>query len=358
VERLVGFFVSLATVLLLAGFCYYLYHTAKRKGWLVTKVPYYTLMSTATGLKVGDPIRLMGFDAGEITRIEPMPPDNYYNVYIAFVIKEPYFGYIWTDSEVRVGSADLLGNRFLEVTKGGTSGATNYHASYQWDAKGELVMWIDPEPERGVAGKKFVTVRSLRQVEKPFKGYLLIAYESEGLSEQLNQVIRQVENALPNVLRLTNQVTLALSNIERMASNADLTVTQVQPILTNLAVISEQLREPQGSLGKWLLPPHLDQQIQTTLSSANATLQTADTNLSVLAANLNRSLENLAQITGNLNAQVQANSMILSDLSSLVLGVDELIQGLQRHWLLKGAFRPSPTTPPRDLTQPTVGGQP
>src|SRR5205814_1474165 len=68
-ERAVGIFVGLAAVLLLSGFFYYLYHTAVRKGWFLTKVTYFTFVDNATGLKVGDPVKLMGFDAGEITKI-------------------------------------------------------------------------------------------------------------------------------------------------------------------------------------------------------------------------------------------------------------------------------------------------
>ena len=36
-ERAVGIFVILATLLLLAGFSYYVYHTAERKGWFLNK---------------------------------------------------------------------------------------------------------------------------------------------------------------------------------------------------------------------------------------------------------------------------------------------------------------------------------
>jgi len=39
-ERMVGWFVFLATVLLLFGFGYYIYHTAERKGWFVIKAPF------------------------------------------------------------------------------------------------------------------------------------------------------------------------------------------------------------------------------------------------------------------------------------------------------------------------------
>src|SRR5687768_15507989 len=130
VERVVGWFVILATALLLTGFGYYVHHVAKRKGWFLAKVPYFTYVRNAETLHVGDPVRLMGFDVGEITEIEPEAAQNAwartnnYNVVIQFRIKAPYYGYILSDSKVKVASADLLGKRVLEVTRGITGVVT------------------------------------------------------------------------------------------------------------------------------------------------------------------------------------------------------------------------------------------
>lgn len=122
VERAVGLFVLLATLLLATGFVSYIYHTAKRKGWLVTKVAYCTSLYSAAGLTVGDPVKLMGFDVGEITLIDTERPEGVYNIYVEFSVREPYFGYLWTaGSKVRVSPTDFLGKRVIEVTKG-----TNY----------------------------------------------------------------------------------------------------------------------------------------------------------------------------------------------------------------------------------------
>ena len=126
VEHVVGLFVGLATLLLAAGFVYYVYHTAQRKGWFLTKAPYFTFVDSAAGLKVGDPVKLMGFDVGKITRIDAQAPGEYFNVYVEFELRDPYYGYIWTDgSRAKITPADFLGKRSLEVTKG-TNGVPSY----------------------------------------------------------------------------------------------------------------------------------------------------------------------------------------------------------------------------------------
>jgi hypothetical protein len=59
VEKKVGWFVTLAAVILLAGFAYYLYATAKTRGWFVTKLNYATGLDSAAALAVGDAVTLM-----------------------------------------------------------------------------------------------------------------------------------------------------------------------------------------------------------------------------------------------------------------------------------------------------------
>ena len=66
-ERAVGWFVFLATALLLFGFGYYIYHTAERKGWFVIKAQFHIYVQSSPGLNVGDPVYMMGFPVGQIT---------------------------------------------------------------------------------------------------------------------------------------------------------------------------------------------------------------------------------------------------------------------------------------------------
>src|SRR5215831_17231139 len=116
-ERAVGWFVLLATLLLMFGFVFYIYKTAERKGWFTPKFKYQTGLNDASGLKVGDPVKLMGFNVGQITAVIPNAPEEFYGVTIRFDVLKPHYGYIWDDSKVVVIS-DLLGNRFLQITKG------------------------------------------------------------------------------------------------------------------------------------------------------------------------------------------------------------------------------------------------
>ncbi|MSR65193.1 MAG: MCE family protein [Verrucomicrobiae bacterium] len=321
VEKVVGLFVAVATLLLLAGFAYYIYHTADRKGWFVEKCPYFTYVQSADGLNVADPIELMGFSVGKITTIEAQPPGSYYHVFVGFEVRKPYYGYIWSNSKVRIAAAGFLGQRQLEVTTGTEGDPTAY------EKNGRVVEIL-------YGGKRV-------PLAKGSKGVFILPDEQPALTERAEKLVAQVEQALPSILSLTNRLNAVLDNTAQLTSNANHLVVGAQPIVTNLAEITTNLRNPKGSLGEWIIPTNMQSQLGATFGNVNTNL-----------LSLNATLLNLASITSNLNTQVQGSDQILGELSHLVIEADDLIQGLKRHWLLKGAFPQSGTNAPQPLLEP------
>lgn len=386
-ERAVGWFVLIAAALLLAGFGYYLHNTAARKGWFTQKINYQTSLNNAAGLKEGDPVKLMGFPVGEITKITPNKPDDYFGISIDFTVKKErvnnYPGYIWDDSKVKVNS-DLLGNRFLEITKG-HSGVptiledtnrvalqmlrwkeiktareeqtkqlraefpdleTTNHAAFEWQVKDRLEQLTKSENSR------FYT--NLQQA------YWITPLESPAVNERLEQLVNQVELALPNILNITNKINAVLDNSAALASNLNLVAVKAQPAVSNFALLAGELRGP-GALGEWALGTNSQQNLDAALANANLLLAHTDTNLVALLESFGDSLNNLAGITSNLHAQVNANTNILSSISQTVLDADDFVQGLKRHWFLRSAFKKkseedTDAKPVPRVTSPRNGG--
>ncbi|MEI6082746.1 MAG: MlaD family protein [Verrucomicrobiota bacterium] len=316
-QRVVGVFVVVALLLLLAGFGYYLYHLSERRGWRVPRCPYFTFVQTADGLEVGAPVKLMGFDVGAITVIEAEPPGAYYNVFVGVEIKRPYYGYILSDSKIKVVNVGLMG-RQLEVTKGLTGVPT--------------VTDRLNRPHEVLVNSQMVALTLAP------KGVFLQPDESAGVTERAEKLLNQVEGALPNILALTNRLNVVLDNANILVTNSatlmaslDRTTAQLAPVLSNATLITGNLTNPTGSLGDWLITTNLSAQINELVFGLNATLL------------------NLASITGNLNSQVQSNDQILTGISTLVVDTDNLVQGLKKHWLLRGAF-PATNAPAKKST--------
>ena len=410
-ERAVGWFVFVATALLLSGFGYYIYHTAERKGWFKIKAPFHVFVQSSAGLNVGDPVYMMGFAVGTITEVVPQQPYDPHNVQVKFQILEPYFRYIWRDgSYVKVNAADFLGKRLLEITRGTNGPAIVVTQPGVWKTIPELEQLVATQTNRwqlyqdvpdGDSNTVFgaytmLTQSNLERIaelkpptnsvfvydNKPTfnrivaswnnraRRYInftpnrdtawLRAVETPPISDQLQAVVLQVQTAVPNILALTNKLAAVLDNAATATSNLNVTLVEARPMITNFALVSAQLREPGGPL-VWALGTNGNEQLQGSLTNANALLGHTDTNLNTLLGhtdtNLTALLINLADITSNLNAQVQANSNILGSISKIVVDTDNLVQGLKRHWLLRSAFKQEnaaakTNAPPPDLRPP------
>jgi len=405
-ERAVGWFVFLATMLLLVGFGYYIYHAAERKGWFKIKAPFFTYVQSSAGLNRGDPVMMMGFQVGEITKITPMPPRDRHNVKLDFDVQDNYFRYLWTDgSYVKINAAGFLDKRQVEVTRG-TNGyaivvtqpvsihtldearslATAAPGHWQlaqdiFDTNSNLLFHayarleqVFSETNASLLATANLESNSIyiydntvnrNQIVASWDGRVrrykifapgddtawLRAVETPPVSDQLQAMVGQVQAALPAILALTNKLTAVLENAANATSNLNVTIVGAQPLITNFTAISGELRGP-GALGAWVLGTNAPFQLEQALTNANTLLVNVDTNLNHLTDQIGQTLDNLASITSNLNVQVQANSNLLWGISKTVTDSDTFIQGLKHHWLLRSAFKAKATNAPPVKTQP------
>jgi ABC-type transporter Mla subunit MlaD len=356
-ERAVGWFVMVATGLLLFGFGYYIYKTAERKGWFKPKFEYQTSLNDGSGLKIGDPVKIMGAVAGEITDIVPNEPDAFYGITVKFTIIKPHYGYIWTDSKVSV-SSDLLGNRVLQISKG-TAGiptifedkTKNPVAMLNWksarDERDKLLTEIskgNPDLERTNHSlfnwtiktdlEKLATANSNAFYTNLTASYWIDPDEAPSLQDRLQKVVDTVEAGLPNILNLTNQLAGTLTSATTLTSNLNTVAINVQPAISNVTTLLSELNRP-GALGDWLLPTNVNQKLDSVMGNADTVVVTLNTNL----LTLNQTLMHLADLSSNLNHQVQMNTNIISNISETIVDADNLVEGLKHHWLLRSAFK-------------------
>ena len=395
-ERAVGWFVFLASLLLLSGFGYYLYHTADRKGWFMIKAPFHIYVESSAGLNVGDPVYMMGFSVGTITKVVPQPPRSTNNVRVDFEVVEPYFRHLWTDGSIaRINGADFLGKRQLEVTRAVSGYAlvvtqpvtefTNLDMLHQkmiaapdhwqlsqdvFDAQSNLIFHaydlltesnfqaiaaLQPASLYAYDNHERDAHRVVASWDTRFHRYKIFrpghdsawlrTVETAPMSDQLQDMLSQVKSALPGIFALTNKIGTLLDHAANATSNLNSTIVATQPLVTNFTLISSELRDPGGPL-LWALGNNGNGQIQSALTNVNALLVNTDTNLNNLVAGIGLTLDNLAGITSNLNVQVQSNPNMLWSIAKTVTDADDMIQGLKRHWLLRSAFKVKATNAP------------
>lgn len=391
-EKAVGWFVFIAAALLIFGFGYYVYHTAERKGWFVAKAQFKTYLQSSAGLKVGDNVYMMGFPVGTITRVHPLGPREKHNVEVNFEIRDNFFRYIWSEGSYVKVNAGFLGTSQLEITRATNGFAlavtqpvfrktleelrtlvaveTNHWqlSQYVYDGQSNVV-FIPYQPYEGLTLSNLDLLATLNLESNAVYAYNnrlnrkhvvavwreelqrydsydhrkdppveLPAAEAVPVAERVDRIVSQVENALPGILALTNKIAAILDNSVKATSNLNTTLVTAntalvaaQPAVTNFAFISDQLRAPGGPL-LWALGTNGNDQLQGALTNVNSLLANTDTNLNTL-------LIHLSEITGELSTQVRANTNLVGGIYQTIVNVDDMVQGLKRHWLLRSAFK-------------------
>lgn len=355
VERLAGLFVLFSGLLMLAGFAYYLVHTGKRRGWFVHKIPYYCYVADSTGLKAGDPVRMLGREVGRITKVEACAPsawfiENNYNIFIKFDIWEPFFGYIWTDSRVKLVSADFFGPRYVEVTRGKDElvSATVIENKDHFE---DSLLINDKFPDNGDATNRI-------KLSGAGEGVWLKLDKTPSLAQRGEEIVVTVATALPV---LTNQLMRVLAGTDLALSNANVSLAALPLTVTNLQQLTGRMGTEEGIIGRMLLTTNLQAQVGTTLSgmetmltNTTALIRTSEAQLQDLTRRIAMTLDNVAMVTSNLSAQVNANSLMLGEVSSLVVNADDMVQGLKRHWLLRSAFGGVTNAPLESVVLPSL----
>jgi len=347
----------LTFALMLGTFIYFLRHTAKERGWFLTTFPYYTYVSDATGLKIGTPVTMMGFNIGQITKVDQMSMDswyltNRYNVFIGFKVREPYDGYIWTDSRVKIGAGDFLGGRSLEVTRGDQGMVTVQQVN------GEDQLLAD-----GFLYDSSITNRDYFPLDKAKNGFWLSAEEAAPLQQRLTDIANAVNNALPAVFGLTNQIAVALANLTNVTAQLGGTMPKIDGAVEDLRGIMADVRPAlltPGGLGTLLVPTNLNTELTLTLSNLNP----GSGPIALTLSNLNARMADVGVALSNVNLQLSANTNLLADANQLTRDVGSLATTLEtlfkRHWLFRSAYKTNrtaesrspaerPVNPPRDL---------
>jgi ABC-type transporter Mla subunit MlaD len=340
VEKLVGLFLFVAVACVGVGLYFYVRHVLKSRGYGLKKIPYYTYVADSTGLQKNTPVKMMGFTVGEVTEVD-RGPDMYWmvqsnlNVVVKFIVREPYFDYIWTDSKVKVGAGDFLGTRAIEVTRGRDYQLTvgNWRSLDPWVANDE---WSTESYLNNSVPLTYV------RLSQRTNGFFLLADEQPPLPVKLAQIAERVDSALPGVLAMTNKLDAALGSLVSLTAQLDKampTVTNAVGKFDGLIGDIRPLTQKTGGIGELLFPTTLIADVHQTLSNVNERFSQVGPALS----NLNRLVDQLSATMTNINTQLERDTNLVADVGRLANEATELADTantlLRRHWLFRSAYK-------------------
>jgi phospholipid/cholesterol/gamma-HCH transport system substrate-binding protein len=228
VELRVGVFVLAGLTLLGIGII-----SLTGAGGLQPKYSLKTYLPEVDGIVAGAPVRLEGFDIGEVQEvaITPNPPDKMHNIELRMRIGRKFQNYVRTDSTASLETEGLLGNRFVTIS-------------------------------RGLAGTPLQNGAMVTGTQKTSMDQVM--EKSETLMDSLGTLSHDLQQVVENVK--AGQGTIGkLIQDPQLYDRLNATAASAQELVAGV-------REGQGTLGKLVANDELYQKVDQTMGNANAIL--------------------------------------------------------------------------------------
>lgn len=267
-EKKVGLF-FIVSLIILGG----LLEVGEKWNPFEKQLRYRTYLSNVTGLKLGDPVRLVGVDVGRIKEINVKNE----NVELVFDVKPGT--QIRTDSVASLRLTNLLGGQFLSISLG--------------SQKSPLL-----EPGGTVYGKDSanidVIVENVGELTKDAKTLI------NNLNRNQDEVLKKVsailddnranlQQSVANFRSITEKFDRGEGSLALLLNDKAL-YANANDAAQNLKNISAKIDKGEGTVGKLINDPTLYNDAQTTLAS-----------LKVGIADMNASMKDFKEIAGKIN---------------------------------------------------------
>lgn len=340
-ELRVGLFVLVGLSVLAAGIFY-----VTGAGAIGPKYRLKTFLPEASLLSGGAPVRLDGVEVGNVEsiRLAPRSPslarDKNRNVEVILRVSKSYQNDILTDSVASLVTEGLLGNRYVEITRG----FTGVPLKDNDELKGteEKAMKEVVQRSADVLGNLQALSESIQELVdgvKQGKGSLGKLLTDEQAYRHLNDILAKGDIIVANVQ--AGQGTLGkLVATDEMYNKVDKGLDNVNLILTDV-------RAQKGTLGKLIYDPSLYDQTKQAMTNGNAMIgdiRAGKGTLGKLATDdslfteLKKSSENIANATAKLNDNTTTAGKLFSD-PKLYDNLTGLTGDMR---LLLGEFRQNP----------------
>jgi phospholipid/cholesterol/gamma-HCH transport system substrate-binding protein len=297
-----------------------------------------TYMQDSAAMSVSSPVRLNGILVGEISKIEftgSREPGKV--VEIQMRIKRSYLKQIPEDSEAGVSAANLLGDKFINITKGRSSRAIRDGGTLRAEAVQDIPELMARAGDLlGALQVSLRRVDSLLEDVEEGRGNVGKLLKDEALYDRVNATIEETRRAIHTLN--TNQGTLG------RLLNEDALYQDVRQPIRRLDNLLAALERGEGSAGKLLKEDALYDdarkalgEIRTLLADVNAGKGTAGKllkdealhrQITQLLARVDSSLEKINTGQGTLG-QLMVNPQLYESLHGSTREMQNLLKDIR-----------------------------
>jgi phospholipid/cholesterol/gamma-HCH transport system substrate-binding protein len=333
-ELRVGLFVLIGLFVIAAGIFY-----VTGAGFLGPKYRLRTYFPEVAGVSNGAPVRLDGVEVGNVESIRLVPrtpghiPEKTRNIEVVMRLDKRFQPDILTDSTAKLVTEGLLGNRYVNISRGFTG--VSLKESQEVPGTAEQSLSDIMTSMQGLTADVHSVIANLQEG----KGTLGKLMTDDQAYNSLNQLLAKGNDIAGDVQR--GRGTLGkLVTSDEMYGKVNATLDNVNGVVTDA-------RSGKGTLGKLLNDPSLYEEAKKAISNGNAMISDVKNgkgSLGKLATDdelynrLRDSSKNLADATAKLNDNTTTAGKLFSD-PKLYDNLTGLTGDLR---LLIGDFRQNP----------------
>jgi phospholipid/cholesterol/gamma-HCH transport system substrate-binding protein len=307
---LVGLFVTAAAIFYVTG-----------AGFLGPKYRLITYLPEVSGLSNGAPVRVDGVEVGNVESIRLVPrtqgkaPEKNKNIEVVMRVDRRYQNDILTDSVASLVTEGLLGNRYVNITRG----FTGVPLKENQELKGAEEKAIKEVVERSAD-----VLANLQALSDNVQDLLEGVRRGEGTLGKLltnDEAYNHLNGILSKGEQLVSNVQAGQGTVGKLFTSDEM-YTKVDKGLDNVNVILADVRSQKGTIGKLLYDPTLYDQAKEALSNGNAMIgdvRAGKGSLGKLATDdtlynkLRDTSSNLASATAKLNDNTTTAGKLFSD---------------------------------------------
>jgi phospholipid/cholesterol/gamma-HCH transport system substrate-binding protein len=315
-ELRVGLFVLVGLLVLAAGIFY-----VTGSKFLGPKYQLTTYLPEVSGLTNGAPVRVDGVEVGNVESIRLLPrtpgkaPQKNKNIEVVMRVDKQFKDDILTDSTASLVTEGLLGNRYVNITRGFTGTPLTDKGVIPGAEEKAMKEVVERSAEvLGNLNALSDDVRDLIQGVKEGKGSLGKMLTDEQAYNHLNSILAKGDTMVSNVQ--AGQGTLG------KLVTSDEMYTKVNSGLDHVNVILADVRAQKGTIGKLMYDPSLYDQAKQALTNGNATLDDVRAGKGTLGklvtddtlyTKMRDTSSNLATATAKLNETTNTAGKLFSD---------------------------------------------
>jgi phospholipid/cholesterol/gamma-HCH transport system substrate-binding protein len=343
-DRYVGILVVFAILMAVVALVF----VGRGQKWFAKRSPYKVVFSKVQGLKTGTPVTISGMEVGNVKSLRLDPQSK---VELMIEVLQRYQGNIRQDSRAAISMA-LIGGKTIEITVGSPEksplppGSTI--PSLEPREITDLLKEIDLKGYLKKIDEVLDNLNSITHKLDDPKGSL---FRTLGNLEFVTSQLKNGQGSVGAILqdpKMHGEINAAIAQARRSLSN-------VEEITRNAAQVSQTLPPLMGEVDRSVKEvPKLIEEVKKALAELPPILE----DVKKTTAHTPAIAENVKEITANVKKASPQIPELMTTTQETTEDTDKLIQGLQKHWLLKGSMpkgEPSPALGQRESPYEKIG---